>query len=63
MDSLFRDELAWGRPFVAGQDYCGKVGAFEGAGYRAKGLCRSTTLVPCDISSNHLRCALNLTCT
>lgn len=43
MDSLFREELAWGRPFLAGQEYGGKVGAFEGAGYRAKGLYRSST--------------------
>jgi hypothetical protein len=27
----------------AGQEYGGKVGAFEGAGYRAKGLYRSST--------------------
>jgi hypothetical protein len=43
MDSLFREELAWGRPFLAGQEYGGKVGAFEGAGYRPKGLYRSST--------------------
>jgi hypothetical protein len=43
MDSLFREELAWGRPFLAGQEHGGKVGAFEGAGYRAKGLYRSST--------------------
>jgi hypothetical protein len=43
MDSLFREELAWGRPFLAGQEYGGRVGAFEGAGYRAKGLYRSST--------------------
>ena len=43
MDSLFREELAWGKPFLAGQEYGGKVGAFEGAGYRAKGLYRSST--------------------
>ena len=43
MDSLFREELAWGRPFLAGQQHGGKVGAFEGAGYRGKGLYRSST--------------------
>jgi len=43
MDSLFREELAWGKPFLAGQEYGGKVGAFEGAGYRARGLYRSST--------------------
>lgn len=43
MDSLFHEELAWGRPFLAGQQHGGKVGAFEGAGYRAKGLYRSST--------------------
>ncbi len=43
MDSLFGEELAWGRPFLAGQEYGGRVGAFEGAGYRAKGLYRSST--------------------
>ena len=43
MDSLFAEELAWGKPFLAGQPYGGKVGAFEGAGYRARGLYRSST--------------------
>ena len=43
MDSLFREELAWGKPFLARQAYGGKVGAFEGAGYRARGLYRSST--------------------
>jgi len=43
MDSLFGEELAWGKPFLAGQPYGGKVGAFEGAGYRARGLYRSST--------------------
>jgi hypothetical protein len=43
MDSLFAEELAWGKPFLAGQAHGGKVGAFEGAGYRAKGLYRSST--------------------
>jgi hypothetical protein len=43
MDSLFQEELAWGKPFLAGQQHAGKVGAFEGAGYRARGLYRSST--------------------
>ena len=43
MDSLFREELAWSKPFLAGQEYGGKVGAFEGAGYRARGLYRPST--------------------
>ena len=43
MDSLFQEELAWGKPFLAGQEYGGKVGAFEGADYRARGLYRSST--------------------
>jgi len=42
MDSLFKEELSWGKPFLAGQEYGGKVGAFEGAGYRARGLYRSS---------------------
>ncbi len=43
MDALFRDELAWSRPFLAGQEHGGEVGAFEGAGYRARGLYRPAT--------------------
>lgn len=43
MDSLFAKDLRWSRPFLAGQEYGGKVGAFEGAGYMAKGLYRPTT--------------------
>ncbi len=43
MDSLFARDLAWSKPFLAGQTYGGKVGAFEGAGYMAKGLYRPTT--------------------
>jgi hypothetical protein len=43
MDSLFAEELAWGKPFLAGQEHGGKAGAFEGAGYRARGLYRSST--------------------
>jgi hypothetical protein len=43
MDALFAEELAWSRPFLAGAPYGGKVGLFEGAGYRAKGLYRAST--------------------
>jgi hypothetical protein len=40
IDALFAEELAWSRPFLAAPPYGGKVGAFEGAGYRARGLYR-----------------------
>jgi hypothetical protein len=40
LDALFAQELAWSRPFLAAPPYGGRVGAFEGAGYRAKGLYR-----------------------
>ncbi len=43
MDALFAEERAWGGPFLAEQTHEGKVGAFEGAGYRARGLYRPTT--------------------
>jgi hypothetical protein len=43
MDALFKEELEWGRPFLARQKHAGRVGAFEGAGYRAKGLYRPAT--------------------
>jgi hypothetical protein len=43
MDALFKEELDWGRPFLARQKRAGKVGAFEGGGYRAKGLYRPAT--------------------
>ncbi len=43
MDSLFAKDLRWSKPFLAGQEYGGKVGAFEGAAYMAKGLYRPTT--------------------
>jgi len=42
MDALFAEEKAWSGPFLAGQEHAGKVGAFEGAGYRATGLYRPT---------------------
>ncbi len=40
MDELFRRELQWSTKFLASQKYFGKVGAFEGANYEAKGLYR-----------------------
>lgn len=43
MDALFAEERAWSGPFLARQTQAGKVGAFEGAGYRARGLYRPTT--------------------
>ncbi len=43
IDALFAEELAWTRPFLARQKRAGEVGAFEGAGYRARGLYRSST--------------------
>ena len=43
MDALFKEELAWSRPFLASPPNGGKVGLFEGASYRAKGLYRCST--------------------
>jgi hypothetical protein len=43
LDALFAEELDWTRPFLARQRHAGKVGAFEGAGYRARGLYRPAT--------------------
>ena len=43
MDLLFAEERDWSGPFLAGQTHAGVVGAFEGAGYRARGLYRPTT--------------------
>jgi hypothetical protein len=40
MDKLFRDEQVWETNFLGAQKYAHKVGAFEGAGYEAKGLYR-----------------------
>ena len=40
MDELFRREQVWETKFLGSQKYAGKVGAFEGAGYEAKGLYR-----------------------
>ena len=43
MDALFAEELAWSRPFLAKAPHGGVVGAFEGGGYRAKGLYRPSS--------------------
>ncbi len=40
MDALFREQMAWETKFLSSMKYSGKVGAFEGAGYEAKGLYR-----------------------
>ena len=40
MDELFRREQAYETQFLGSQKYAGKVGAFEGAGYEARGLYR-----------------------
>jgi hypothetical protein len=40
MDELFRREQEWETKFLGAQKYAGKVGAFEGAAYEAKGLYR-----------------------
>jgi hypothetical protein len=43
MNALFAEELAWTKPYLAKPPYGGKVGLFEGGGYRAKGLYRSSS--------------------
>ena len=40
MEALFAEELAHGTPLLAGPPYGGRVGAFEGAMYEAKGYYR-----------------------
>ncbi|HYM62262.1 MAG TPA: IgA Peptidase M64 [Thermoanaerobaculia bacterium] len=40
MDKLFRTERDWETKFLGSQKYAAAVGAFEGAGYEAKGLYR-----------------------
>ncbi|HEX2123068.1 MAG TPA: M64 family metallopeptidase, partial [Thermoanaerobaculia bacterium] len=40
MDELFRRELECSTKFLGSQKYANRVGAFEGAGYEAKGLYR-----------------------
>ena len=42
-DALFREQQKSDTPTLAGMAYSGKVGAFEGASYRAKGLYRPET--------------------
>lgn len=42
MNALLTEELKWSTPFLAGMKYSGKIGAFEGAAYEAKGLYRSS---------------------
>ena len=42
MDELFRREQIWETQFLGSQKHAGKVGAFEGAGYEAKGMYRPT---------------------
>jgi hypothetical protein len=43
MNALFREEQAWETKFLSSMKYSGKVGAFEGAAYEAKGLYRPET--------------------
>lgn len=40
MDRLFREQRTWDTKFLASQQHAGKVGAFQGAGYEARGLYR-----------------------
>ena len=40
MDKLFTSQRDWETKFLAAEQYAGKVGAFEGAAYEAKGLYR-----------------------
>ncbi len=40
MDALFREEQVWDTKMLGTIPHAGKVGAFEGAGYEAKGLYR-----------------------
>jgi hypothetical protein len=42
-DALFREQQKAETPLLAGMRYSGKVGAFEGASYQAKGLYRGQT--------------------
>jgi len=42
-DALFREQQASDTPRLSGMTYSGKVGAFEGAAYQAKGLYRPQT--------------------
>jgi hypothetical protein len=40
VDAHFRDQLAWDSKFLSSMKFSGKVGAFEGASYEARGLYR-----------------------
>jgi len=40
MDALFREQQAWDTKFLSSMTYSRRVGAFEGAGYEARGLYR-----------------------
>ncbi len=40
MDALFGEQRAWDHKFLSSMKYSGRVGAFEGAGYEARGLYR-----------------------
>jgi len=40
IDKLFREEEGWSTKLLGGMKFSGKVGAFEGAAYEAKGLYR-----------------------
>jgi hypothetical protein len=40
IDALFREEEAWSTKLLGGMKFSGKVGAFEGASYEARGLYR-----------------------
>jgi len=40
MDALFREQQGWDTKFLSSMTYSGRVGAFEGAGYEARGLYR-----------------------
>jgi hypothetical protein len=40
MDALFHEQQAWDSTFLSSMTYSGRVGAFEGAGYEARGLYR-----------------------
>jgi hypothetical protein len=40
MDALFREQQAWDGTFLSSMTYSGRVGAFEGASYEARGLYR-----------------------
>jgi len=43
MNKLFADQEAWETTFLSSMKFSGKVGAFEGASYEAKGLYRPST--------------------